>query len=989
MVLPSDAAPLVARGLLDERLFDVTQLIEWKYDDAHRKDVPVIARTAGAATFRLSGAPAPTWRSGVLGLAAVKVPKKDATAAWQALSGGAGARSLAGGVGRLWLDGRRMPSLDKSVPQVGAPEAWKSGYTGKGVTVAVLDTGYDPAHPDLQGVVTHSKSFSSLEPDINDHAGHGTHVASTIAGTGAASGGKYRGVAPDAKLAVGKVLSEYGGYDSEIVAGMEWAANEVKAKVVNMSLGGTDDRRLDPVEEAVNVLSEQTGTLFVAAAGNYGTLDSPGSADAALTVGAVDKQDQLAKFSGRGPRIGDGAIKPEITAPGVDITAAVPATPEGSYKAISGTSMATPHVAGAAAILAQRYPEWRGERLKSALIGSATPKTDANAFEQGAGRLEAAKALTQTVVAVPGNVSSVLRWPHEKGQQTTKTITYTNTGDAPVTFDLAIAPVGSGPLPAGVLSLSADRLTVPAKGEASLTVTMAADGITPGAYAGVVTATAGDTVVRTLAGAYIEPETIDLTVTTKGGQPGQTGVVWVNNVATWQEERIEVRDGTGSVRLPAGDLILLGSFDGEQGKVTIVHTPPLRLNEQNRQVTIDLAAGKEVVQSVDDPTARRHAMSLWTEQSTDRGRIVGTYGLTEGRLFVVPSQAPRQSFRVHTTLVKADTTPSPYRYDLYNSAEGGLPSDPVYKARKAELAKVTMNYRGAGVPAEGVADVRPSGFLSIIDTPLRVPATVVHYRSPVKGLMWGSGMTLLDENGFGHWIWDSHRELARGSYTETWNTAVYGAAASNYSKRYGDYIQLGYSLFNDSGAGRGGSEDNSSGAVSLAKDGKELANQACAPPDHSSCSVEMELPPEESAYTVTMSGRRQVPYAALSTAVDAKWTFRSGTTAEKGAPLPMLHVRAAPQGLDELNRARRSALTPIRLLVEQPGAASDEVRPKAEVSFDEGKTWRPAPVTRLQGQWTALVRNPAAGDFVSLRLSAGSGDNTFTQTVIRAYGLTS
>ncbi|MFI0423615.1 S8 family peptidase [Spongiactinospora sp. 9N601] len=994
VVLPSDAAPLVARGLLDERLFDVTQLIEWKYDDAHRKDVPVMARTTGAAaaTFRLSGAPAPTWRSGALGLASVKVPKSDATTAWQALTGGANARSLAGGVGRLWLDGRRMPSLDTSVPQVGAPEAWKSGYTGKGVTVAVLDTGYDPSHPDLQGVVAHAKSFSTDEPEVNDRVGHGTHVASTIAGTGAASGGKYRGVAPDAKLAVGKVLSEFGGFESEIAAGMEWAANEVKAKVVNMSLGGTDSRTPDPLEEAVNVLSEQTGTLFVIAAGNdgpgEGSVGSPGSADAALTVGAVDKQDQLAEFSSRGPRIGDGAIKPEITAPGVDITAAVPSTPEGSYGAISGTSMATPHVAGAAAILAQRRPDWRGDRLKSALISSATPKTDASAFEQGAGRLEAAKALTQTVVAVPGNVSSVLRWPHEKGQQATKAISYTNTGDAPVTLDLAIAPVGSGPLPAGVLSLSADRLTVPAKGEASVTVTAAAaDGVEPGAYAGVVTATAGETVVRTLAGAYIEPESHDLTVTTKGGEPGQTGWVFAYNFALQQREWIEVRDGTGSVRLPAGEWFLDGTFDGGEGKITYAQPPPVRLTEQTRQVTIDLGAAKEVVQSVDDPTARRHALAFTTRYYHGEDSVGSSYFWNEERLFVVPSQSPGLSFKVHTTLVKSGATPSPYRYDLYNTAEGGLPSDPVYRVRKADLDKVTVNYRGAGVPGDGLALVGPYGE-GLTDTPLHVPATVVHYRSPVKGLKWQSGMVLLDENGMGHQSADSGREITGGSHTEVWNTAVFGAAPSPYSMRAGDYLQLDSVLFSDSGAGRLSRDDNSSVAVSLAKDGKELARRTCEPPGGAICAPGARVPAGESVYTVTMSGRRQVPYAALSTAVDARWTFRSGTTAEI-TPLSMLHVRAAPQGLDELNRARRSALTPIRLLVEQPGAASGGIRPKAEVSFDEGKTWRPAPVTRVQGQWTALVHNPAAGDFVSLRLSAGSGDTTFAQTVIRAYGLTS
>ncbi|WP_147268318.1 S8 family serine peptidase [Spongiactinospora rosea] len=992
MVLPSDAAPLIARGLLDERLFDVTQLIEWKYDDAHRKDVPVIARTTGAAaaTFRLSGAPAPSWRSGALGLAAVKVPKEDATTAWQALSGGANARSLAGGVGRLWLDGRRMPSLDKSVAQVGAPEAWKSGYTGKGVTVAVLDTGYDPAHPDLKGVVTHSKSFSSDEPDVNDHVGHGTHVASTIAGTGAASGGKYRGVAPDAKIAVGKVLGEFGGSESEIAAGMEWAANEVKAKVVNMSLGGADTQTLDPLEEAVNVLSERTGALFVIAAGNAGAVPgavgSLGSADAALTVGAVDKQDQMAEFSSRGPRVGDGAIKPEITAPGVDITAAVPGGAEGAYDAYSGTSMATPHVAGAAAILAQRQPDWRGERLKSALISSATPKTDADAFAQGAGRLEAAKALTQTVVTLPGNVSAVLRYPHEKGQQTTKTITYTNTGDAPVTFDLAIAPVGGGALPKGVLSLSADRVTVPAKGEASVTVTVAADGITPGAYAGVVTATAGDTVVRTLAGAYVEPESYDLTVTTKGGAPGQAGYVVAVNFETEWLEFIELRDGAGTVRLPAGEWYLRALVSEGEDKATIAQPPPFRLSEQTRQVTFDLAAGKEVVQTIDDPAARRDAQGVSAIQRKGDAWI-GFYLLAlEGKIFVVPSQVPGLSFMAQSTLVKADTTPSPYRYDLVNTVEGGLPGDPVYTSRRADLAKVTATYRGAGVPASGAALV---GRLDdwLIDTPVRVPAKLVHYRSVVKGLKWGSQLSLYDESG-GQTIQDSGREVTRGSHTELWNTAVLGAAQSPWSLRERDLLQLDSTLFSDSGAGRAGWEDNSSVALTLAKDGKELAREACEPPFAGICFIGTEVPPEESVYTATMSGRRQVPYASLSTAVDAKLTFRSGSTAEI-TPLSLLHVRMAPQGLDELNRARRSVLTPIRLLVERPGVASDKIRPKAEVSFDEGRTWRAAPVARVHGQWTALVRNPAAGDFVSLRVSAGSGDTTFAQTVIRAYGLTS
>ncbi|GAB3877487.1 hypothetical protein GCM10029964_026670 [Kibdelosporangium lantanae] len=104
---------------------------------------------------------------------------------------------------------------------------------------------------------------------------------------------------------------------------MQWAVDQ-GAKIVNLSLGAPDEPGIDPLEEAVNELSK-TGTLFVIAAGNSGgdeTVGSPGSADAALTVGAVDRQDNLAPFSSRGPRTGDGAIKPDITAPGVGIVAA-------------------------------------------------------------------------------------------------------------------------------------------------------------------------------------------------------------------------------------------------------------------------------------------------------------------------------------------------------------------------------------------------------------------------------------------------------------------------------------------------------------------------------------------------------------------------------------------------------------------------------------------------------------------------------------------
>jgi subtilisin family serine protease len=240
-------------------------------------------------------------------------------------------------------------------------------------------------------------------------------VASIVAGAGE----KQRGVARDAKIALGKVGDRV-MFESHILAGMEWAAVEVKAKVVNMSLGGPDTPDADPLEQAVDTLSARTGALFVISAGNdglAGTVGSPGSADAALTVGAVDRDDMKASFSSAGPRKGDHAIKPDVTAPGVEIMAAAPAgTADGPYVAHSGTSMAAPHVAGAAAILAQRHPDWNGARLKAALIGSAAPNGSATPYQEGAGRVDLVRALAQPVVETTGNVWAACHGRRVRGQ---------------------------------------------------------------------------------------------------------------------------------------------------------------------------------------------------------------------------------------------------------------------------------------------------------------------------------------------------------------------------------------------------------------------------------------------------------------------------------------------------------------------------------------------------------------------------------------------
>jgi subtilisin family serine protease len=425
-VVPADAVPLLAQGRLDQRLFGVSGLLQFGYDDAGRPDLPLIMTGPGsdAAVARVNAA---ALRS--IDGVAVQQPKDTTADLWATLTATTGADERAAAAQpKVWLDGPVTASLDESVPQVGAPDAWAAGHTGAGAVVAVLDTGIDGTHADLADAVLQAQDFSGSPRGTADFVGHGTHVASIVTGSGTASDGRFQGVAPDAQLLVGKVLDDTGsGYESWIIAGMEWAAAQ-GADVANLSLGSwLPGTGVEPMDLAVDRLSAETGTLFVVAAGNNGptaeSIASPGSATAALTVGAVDDNDELAPFSSRGPRYQRPAVKPEITAPGVDIVAtrAKPShlgTPvDDAYTRLSGTSMAAPHVAGAAAILAAEHPDWGGEQLKATLVASANPNADNTVFEQGAGRLDVARADRQTVYPTTSEVDGgMVPWPHDDDQ---------------------------------------------------------------------------------------------------------------------------------------------------------------------------------------------------------------------------------------------------------------------------------------------------------------------------------------------------------------------------------------------------------------------------------------------------------------------------------------------------------------------------------------------------------------------------------------------
>ncbi|HLV57364.1 MAG TPA: S8 family serine peptidase [Natronosporangium sp.] len=513
-VVPVDAFPLLAAGTVDPQLFNVTALVEEAAGGPDR--VPVIVTTgtgalAGPVARGVLAVTAPLAEDVRLlpsiGGAGLSLDRDGAGDLWADLTAAAADRPTAAlaslSRAKVWLDRTVEVSLSDSVPQIGADEVHDAGLDGTGVTVAVLDTGVDPDHPDLAGRIVQTANFTS-DP-LRDGHGHGTHVASIIAGSGAASDGTYRGVAPGADLMIGKVLPDSGsGPTSAVIAGMEWAAFG-GADIINLSLGGGPSDGSDPASLAVEALTEQTGALFVVAAGNNegdASVNAPAAASAALAVGNVDKQDQLWFSSNRGPRRGDAAVKPELTAPGTDVVAARSAgTFMGSpvddrYTRTSGTSMAAPHVAGAAALLAQAHPDWTWQELKDALVSTARPG-DYTVFQGGAGRVDVARALDAGVYGpAAANVGAI---PAPYDEQRTVPLTYRNHTTEPVTLELALSGQSwhGQDLPAGAVSLSAPSLTVPAGGTATVSLTVDASVGDQGGYAGVVTATAGELTLRT------------------------------------------------------------------------------------------------------------------------------------------------------------------------------------------------------------------------------------------------------------------------------------------------------------------------------------------------------------------------------------------------------------------------------------------------------------------------------------------------------------
>ncbi len=1010
LVIPADAARLVAGGKLDQRLFDITELNKSATRTSQAKGLKVIVGYQGGAAgakadVRDAGKLRRTLKS--LNADAVQTPPQDTLELWDALTNG---DRTASGIAHVWLDGVRKVSLDKSVAQIGAPKAWSAGYDGKGVKIAVLDTGVDATHPDLKDQVVAAKNFTPAAT-ADDKVGHGTHVASIAAGTGAKSGGKYKGVAPGADILNGKVLDDAGsGDDSGILAGMEWAA-EQGAQVVNMSLGGSDTPEIDPLEAAVNKLSAEKGILFAIAAGNSGpeSIGSPGSADAALTVGSVDKTDKLAESSSTGPRLGDGAIKPDVTGPGVAITAAsakgslieqeVGEKPAG-YLTISGTSMATPHVAGAAAILKQQHPDWTSAELKGALAGS-TKGGKYSPFQQGSGRIQVDKAIKQTVIAEPVSVSfGMQQWPHTDDKPVSKELTYRNLGTQDVTLTLSVTatdPKGQA-APAGFFKLGATKVTVPAGGKASVdfTVDTRLGGTVDGTYSAYVTATGGGQSVRTGAAVQREIESYDVTVRHigKDGKPAPeylTDLIGYSGLAKGRGYEAPVAEsGTTKMRLPEGTYLLdawiAKDWVNMEGGLDWLVQPKLTVTK-NTSVTIDARTTKSADLTVPDAQAKQVLASTsysFAPALVNFSAVHDSYAnLRLAHLGPEVATGLTQTWNAQWTK-GADT-----EYDVVTTAKvKKIQGDKVRHFKAGELAKV-KNSLGAPAPGKTGA-LLPVGVLpteTVVGSPVeqKLPGSRTVYLSTSDKVQWTFDFEQRagrDADGFP--IVDAHYALgtpqifkAGQSYAKTYNTAVFGPHLNKHLGlfREGNQIYGALPLVADANKHDGSSEFTAV-TTNLYRNGTKIGTNS-----DPLFGEPFDVPAGDAEYKLTTSVKRSVKVAAASTRIDASWTFRSKKPSTDQVMLPASAVRFnAKTGLDSRVEADRKVTFPVTVVGAAAGSNLKSLH--VYVSYDYGQTWKKLDVRN--GKIT--VKNPAKGKAVSFHAKiADKKGNKSTISIYNAY----
>lgn len=1036
-LIPDDVVHLIPERL-DKELFNVSSLIRYGYHDAGIGGTPFIV--TGVEEDQLQGAAAAF--SSELSLGAVGTFKAlNSIAGFAAVTGsdsaahvaellvGEGDSLLSGGsAAKVWLDQPLWAQLDESVPVIGAPDAWDAGFDGTGIIVAVLDTGVDGEHPDLADRIVMERNFTDSDT-VSDRQGHGTHVAGTIAGTGAASDGLYKGVAPGAQIMNGKVLDDSGsGPTSGVIAGAEWAA-ENGAHIVNMSLGGAVTDGSDPLSVAIGNLSEEHGTLFVVSAGNNyrdRSISSPGSAPAALTVGGVDNNRFLAPFSSRGPRIGDFGIKPDVTAPGVGITAARAGESEGEgyYIPLNGTSMASPHVAGMAALLAQKYEDFTWEELKALITSTARPNPGGyTVYQEGAGTVDAVRALETSVLATPSVVQlGYFKWPHGEHEGTSAQIEYRNFGDEEITLELSLNVrnlTDDSAVDPAMLSLSTDSIVIAPGGTETVTLELDPNAGTKGLYGGHVSASIDgeETYLQTLVGFYKEPEVVELTITgiSKDGRtPFRTSVIDVisledREIAT--ELGVRLENGKATLRVPPGPYSIwsrLFSTDPARpnfaGDMSFLGFSEIWLSEDMELVldASELPLNTAVIEGY--PEAERLEYGYGYSQTDSQGERVSV-GIGSNRavpVYTGPGEEPSIgtfTFFSHWRMAEPDPERSSYVIEAVFVMEDELESPLEHFLSADELAQYAKHdvrvYSDVDFEREYQWQRHHFAAWEELSTEFGkrfyAPTTRVDYLAPGRFSRWSDKMYAPADNP--RLYFENYtRTYSPGElFSRSWakQPLVAGAAPAPVLRK-GNTLPLELAEVGDSAGNHAYIVQSSE--FRFYRDG-ELIQTAARPRG------QFPMVAESAEYRLELDvDLRDRGGATLSPEASTAWTFVSERSGADEELVPLMDINYDID-LNLNNTFELAGKEPgdhvIRLAVgHQRGFEGAPIADaKLWVSGDDGETWVEAQVEAAgEGQFTAILDGLGLEDgngFVSLKAEAwDEAGNGIEQEIMRAYKLT-
>ncbi|UPK76566.1 S8 family serine peptidase [Nocardioidaceae bacterium SCSIO 66511] len=1027
-VVPADATPALADGSLDPELFNVTGLLRQGYGDDDRDTLPLIVKGPAATTRALNGVSVDA-RLESVGASAVSATKSKLSTAYAQLTRNRSARTS------IWLDAKVRATdsdLDPAtgVEQTGAPQVWDTGVDGSGTKVAVLDTGYDADHPDLADQVVAAEDFTGA--GVADSDGHGTHVASTIAGSGAADPSKV-GMAPGADLLVGKVLGVGGGQASWIIAGMEWAVDN-DADVVNMSLGTSEPTECDdPIAESAQNLAERSDSLFVVAAGNAGmrdTVSSPGCAEGVLTVGAVDDSGATADFSSRGSTLGDHRIKPDIAAPGVGIVGAAAGSPDGeNYVAMSGTSMATPHVVGGAALVRQAHPDWSPQQVKDALTTSVKAKPQADVYEQGAGEMWVPGAVQTPVVTDSSVELASFDWPHDFGERASEKITYTNTTDRPLRLRLDVVDVRGADdrrVPAHAITVGRPLLKIPAGGSKQVAVTARGHlgELRDGAYGEisgrVIAKSLGGKRIRatTAVGYWLEPKTVNVTVRPIGrdGKPASIGYLDVTDMHQPLRQAFYLNGDDIDLRLRAGSYHIAAFIEtrpeGGVRSMAYVGDPQKRFT---KDTTYKLDARKATRVTVDTPRPSEiDAGSLNLTRTWDKWTVEGTAFAEAGKFFVSPTGRPKQGGFEFATALRAHQTGVPtekskYVYNLAFIENGRIGKDQSRVVRKRDVATVQEKWHSQRKTwdAEEWARVLPAdggqALFTSSGSPITTPTPRTSYFT--TGLPWQQLASSGDYRLRPETWFDPVRTYRAGDRrkTEWFKLPTLGALHTNadgspsrVAERQGNLVGFSFGPWQDTVSGRtaaGGFGDI--GGLDVYENGELLRHSSWPSGQFRLSADDVEIRAEVSQRRIS---REQV--WELGQRTNTSFTFRS--TAPEGdevVPLPVAMPRYdAP--VDGRNLAPAAEEFPVSVTFNgQQDYDPGEIESfSAKVTFDEiaendldlsDQNWVDVPVVKRNGTWVALVDNTDhAGGVASLWIKAVDANDTRTeQYVLGLYGV--